>query len=229
MWSLTTRLFQTYFFAAAGLSALVVSNVGAYAVSNRVKAACQDDYLHHCSAYEVGSESLRQCMRKIGRGLSTSCIAALVQEGEITKADIDRYSAGQIKGAGASNAQKKVGNTHEPARSGKNKANNVAKGSANGAKSSNTGKPSKMARAGKSAPAEGTTAIKKRLKATKSDGKGKAVQPASKERTARTSHAAKIMKSGKSSKATRVANNTMNRSQSAKASEVEKPRRGAEH
>jgi len=112
-------------------------------VSNRVKVACQDDYLHHCSAYEVGSESLRQCMRKVGRGLSTSCIAALVQEGEITKADIDRYSAGQIKGAGASNAQ--IGNTQEPAHSGKNNANNVAKGSANGAKSSNTGKPLKMA------------------------------------------------------------------------------------
>ena len=225
MWSVTTRLFQTYVFAAAGLSALVVSSVGAYAVSNRVKVACQDDYLHHCSAYEVGSEFLRQCMRKVGRGLSTSCIAALVQEGEITKADIDRYSAGQIIQA----STHKVGNTQEPARSGKNNADNVAKGSANGAKSSNTSKPLKMASVGKSAPAEGTTAIKKPLKATKSDGKSKAVKPASKEKTARTSHAAKIRKSGKSSEATRVANNTMNRSQSAKASEVEKPRRGAEH
>ena len=219
MWSVTTRLFQTHVFAAAGLSALVVSSVGAYAVSNRVKEACQDDYLRHCSAYEVGSESLRQCMRKVGKGLSTSCIAALVQEGEITKADIDRYSAGQNK----------VGNTQEPARSGKNNADNVAKGSANGAKSSNTSKPQKMASVGKSAPAEGTTAIKKPLKATKSDDKSKAVKPASKEKTARTSHAAKIRKSGKSSEATRVANNTMNRSKSAKASEVEKPRRGAEH
>jgi len=228
MWSVTTRLFQTHVFAAAGLSALVVSSVGAYAVSNRVKAACQDDYLHHCSAYEVGSESLGQCMRKVGRGLSTSCIATLVQEGEITKADIDRYSAGQTEGARASNAQKGA-NTQEPARSGKNNADNVAKGSANGAKSSNTGKPLKMASAGKSAPAEGTTAIKKPLRATKSDGKSRAVKPASKEKTARTSPAAKIRKSGKSSKATRVANNTMNRSQAAKASEVEKPRRGAEH
>jgi hypothetical protein len=229
MWSVTTRLFQTHVFAAAGLSALVVSSVGAYAVSNRVKAACQDDYLHHCSAYEVGSESLRQCMRKVGGGLSTSCIAALVQEGEITEADIDRYSAGQIKGARASNAPKKDGNTQEPARSRKNNADNVAKGSANGAKSSNTSKPQKMASVGKSAPAEGTTAIKKPLKATKSDDKSKAVKPASKEKTARTNHAAKIRKSGKSSEATRVANNTMNRSKSAKASEVEKPRRGAEH
>jgi hypothetical protein len=228
MRSVTTRLFQTHVFAAAGLSALVVSSVGAYAVSNRVKEACQDDYLHNCSAYEVGSESLRQCMRKVGKGLSTSCIAALVQEGEITKADIDRYSAGQIKGARASNAQKKVGNTQEPAGSGKNNVDNVAKGSAN-AKSSNTSKPLKMASAGKSAPAEGTTTIKKPLKATKSNGKSKAVKPAGKEKTARTSHAAKIRKSGKSSGATRVANNTMNRSQSAKASEVEKPRRGAEH
>jgi hypothetical protein len=229
MWSVTTRLFRTHVFAAAGLSALVVSSVGAHAVSNRVKEACQDDYLRHCSAYEVGSESLRQCMRNVGKGLSTSCIAALVQEGEITKADIDRYSAGQTEGARASNAQKKVGNTQEPARSGKNNADKVAKGSANGAKSSNTSKPLKMASVGKSAPAEGTTAIKKPLKANKSDGKSKAVKLASKEKTARTSQAAKIGKSGESSGATRVANNTMNGSQSAKTGEVEKPRRGAEH
>jgi len=228
MWGVTTRLFRTHVFAAAGLSALVVSSVDAYAVSNRVKEACQDDYLRHCSAYEVGSESLRQCMRNVGNGLSASCIAALVQEGEITKADIDRYSAGQTEGARASNAQKGA-NTQEPARSAKNNADKVAKGSANGAKSSNTSTPLKMASVAKSAPAEGTAAITKPLKASKSDGKSKAVKLASKEKTARTSQAAKIGKSGKSSRATRVANNTMNGSQSAKTGEVEKPRRGAEH
>jgi len=159
-------------------------------------------------------------MRNVGKGLSASCIAALVQDGEISKADIDRYSTG----ARASNAPKEVGNTREPTRSGKNSADKVAKGSANDAKSSNTSKLLKIASVGKSAPADGTTAIKKPLKATKSDAKSKTL--ASKEKTERTSQAAK---SGKSSRASRVANNTMNRSKSTKTGEVEQPRRGAEH
>lgn len=32
-------------------------------------------------------------MRKVGEGLSTPCLVALVQEGEITKADVERHNA----------------------------------------------------------------------------------------------------------------------------------------
>ena len=44
-------------------------------------------------------------MRKVGEGLSTPCLAALAQDGEITKAEVERYHASHKQGAKASNPQ----------------------------------------------------------------------------------------------------------------------------
>lgn len=71
----------------------LLSGGSAFAVSDRVKSACRDDYFQHCSQYAVGSEELRQCMRKVGENLSTPCLVALVQDGEITKQDVERHNA----------------------------------------------------------------------------------------------------------------------------------------
>ncbi len=71
----------------------LLSGGSAFAVSDRVKSACRDDYFQHCSQYAVGSDELRQCMRKVGENLSTPCLVALVQDGEITKQDVERHNA----------------------------------------------------------------------------------------------------------------------------------------
>jgi hypothetical protein len=71
----------------------VLSSAYAHAVSDNVRQACRDDYYRHCSQYSVGTEELRQCMRKVGEGLSAPCLVALVQEGEITKEDVERHNA----------------------------------------------------------------------------------------------------------------------------------------
>lgn len=71
----------------------LLSAGNAYAVSDRVKSACRNDYFQHCSQYAVGSDELRQCMRNVGEDLSTPCLVALVQEGEITKEDVTRHNA----------------------------------------------------------------------------------------------------------------------------------------
>ena len=81
------------FAAALILGALVLPLSSASAYSFRVKAACARDYYAHCSAYSLESQEVRQCMRAVGRGLSTRCIDALVADGEVSKAEVARRSA----------------------------------------------------------------------------------------------------------------------------------------
>ena len=100
-----SRLFESHLRAAIALAALLLSTHCSYAVSERARQACKADYYQHCSQYSVGTEELRQCMRKVGEGLSTPCLAALAQDGEITKADVERYRSTHKEGAKASNPQ----------------------------------------------------------------------------------------------------------------------------
>lgn len=71
----------------------MLSGTYAYAVTDNVRQACRSDYYQHCSRFSVGTEELRQCMRKVGQDLSTPCLVALVQAGEITPADVERHNA----------------------------------------------------------------------------------------------------------------------------------------
>jgi adenylate kinase len=79
------------------LGALALLTATVHAASEKVKSACKDDYFRHCSAHAVGSDSLRQCMRAVGENLSTGCLVALVEDGEITKQDIERHKAKQAE------------------------------------------------------------------------------------------------------------------------------------
>jgi hypothetical protein len=60
------------------------------AVTERVKQDCRTDYQRYCSAYAVGSEALRACMSRSIKKVSKVCVAALVDGGEMTKAQADR-------------------------------------------------------------------------------------------------------------------------------------------
>ena len=192
----------------AGLSAFVMSSTSGYAVSNQVIEACQGDYLHHCSAYALGSESLRQCMRNVGEGLSAPCIAALVQGGEVTKADIERYNARRTEGSKASNAQKATAKQEVTGVANRKSPDRVAKeGTGKAAKSGNTSTTAKIAsadkaeHAGKAAKERRPSKIDKNddnaPKAGKNDNRRKAVKVASGERTASRSQAIKISMTGK--------------------------------
>ena len=101
---------------AATLASLLLSAVCAQAYSSRVTDACKTDYYQHCSQFSVGTEELRQCMRKVGEGLSTPCLVALVQEGEITKAEVDNFNARHKEGgdAAASKTAKVVPVSNDP-------------------------------------------------------------------------------------------------------------------
>lgn len=78
---------------AIGVAGLSIQTFQAAAVSDDVKNACLGDYLAYCSAHEVGSTKLRQCMRSVGSRLSTGCINALVNAGEVGRPKNTRRSA----------------------------------------------------------------------------------------------------------------------------------------
>ncbi len=67
------------------LAAFALGAAPAGAVSDRVKNSCSNDYFKFCPSHAVGSASLRQCMRQVGRRLSPRCIDALVDSGEIKR------------------------------------------------------------------------------------------------------------------------------------------------
>ncbi|MFA5952841.1 MAG: hypothetical protein WC807_21505 [Hyphomicrobium sp.] len=65
----------------------------AFAYSEQVRNACKNDYLAHCNTHEVGSESLRQCMRNAGPKLEPTCVNALVAAGEVSAAEVAKKRA----------------------------------------------------------------------------------------------------------------------------------------
>ena len=81
--------------AVAGLGVAILSASQAGAVSAQVRNACAGDYLTHCSAFEPESAQTRRCMRAVGYKLSSGCVQALVDAGEVSKAEIARRSASQ--------------------------------------------------------------------------------------------------------------------------------------
>ena len=68
-------------------------SVPALAVSEAVKVACKADYVAYCNSMVVGSPELRACIRGNALKLSKGCLQALVDNKEVTKADVDDYLA----------------------------------------------------------------------------------------------------------------------------------------
>jgi hypothetical protein len=64
---------------------LIAPAPSANAYSERVNAACRDDYFQFCAGYLVESIELRRCMEAYRRTLSRACVDALVAAGEVPK------------------------------------------------------------------------------------------------------------------------------------------------
>ncbi|MGB3020921.1 MAG: hypothetical protein WBB50_02220 [Methyloceanibacter sp.] len=80
-----------HFTHAALLAAtLIMFSTAAGAVTERQKQDCKADYQRYCNAYAVGSEGLRACMSRSAKKLSNTCVAALVDAGDMTKAQADK-------------------------------------------------------------------------------------------------------------------------------------------
>jgi hypothetical protein len=78
---------------AVALGGLLLPSSEAGAVSARVKMACAGDYFSYCSQYSPGGPEVRQCMRANGLKLSKGCVAALIADGEVSKAEVARRAS----------------------------------------------------------------------------------------------------------------------------------------
>ena len=76
------------FTATAGLAASAAN-----AVSLHVKLACSRDYYAYCSQFASESPEVRQCMRAVGEKLSSRCLNALIDAGEVSKIEVSRRAA----------------------------------------------------------------------------------------------------------------------------------------
>jgi hypothetical protein len=66
---------------------LILLPAAAAPITERMKQDCQADYRRYCKDYAVGSEALRACMSRSSKKLSNMCVAALVDGGEMSKAE----------------------------------------------------------------------------------------------------------------------------------------------
>ena len=57
----------------------------ANAVSAKVKKACVGDYKRLCPSYKVGSPQLRACMEAKQSEISSKCVQALIDSGEVNR------------------------------------------------------------------------------------------------------------------------------------------------
>ena len=77
-------------------SILLAFSVGSataqHTYSKAVQKACGNDYHRHCPQYGIETEALRLCMDKAGQALSKTCVNALVDAGEVSKAEVERRS-----------------------------------------------------------------------------------------------------------------------------------------
>jgi hypothetical protein len=51
---------------------------------------CHNDYHKFCSEYGLDTPALRTCMDKAGHGLSKGCVEALIDAGEVSRAEVER-------------------------------------------------------------------------------------------------------------------------------------------
>jgi topoisomerase IA-like protein len=71
-------------------------------ITEREKRDCQGDYHAYCSDYGLGTEGLRACMSRNIKKVSHACVGALVDAGEMTKAQADK-----LRGKATTSSSKK--------------------------------------------------------------------------------------------------------------------------
>ena len=55
------------------------------AITAQVKKACKGDYQRLCPKYKVGSAQLRACMEAKQFEISSACVSALIDSGEVDR------------------------------------------------------------------------------------------------------------------------------------------------
>jgi hypothetical protein len=71
---------------------IVLSICSAHANRSNIRH-CADDYRRFCHQWGLETRGLENCMRRHGDSLTNACIAALVQAGEVSQAEVNRRRA----------------------------------------------------------------------------------------------------------------------------------------
>jgi hypothetical protein len=78
----------------ASASAVALSSAAqaqpASSYSKAVQQFCRADYKKYCGEYGLETTALRACMDRNGESLSKSCVRALVQDGQVSQAEVNR-------------------------------------------------------------------------------------------------------------------------------------------
>ncbi len=75
------------------LAATVIVPASAGTYGPKVRKLCANDYFDHCNLHKLGTPELRACMRKAGAKLTPSCVNALIEEGEVSAAEVAQRRA----------------------------------------------------------------------------------------------------------------------------------------
>jgi hypothetical protein len=85
------KLHNQLLLASIILTFSVGSAMAEHTYSKAVQKACANDYHRHCGQYGIETDALRLCMdKKAGQALTNTCIDALVDAGEVSKAEVER-------------------------------------------------------------------------------------------------------------------------------------------
>jgi hypothetical protein len=68
----------------------VITPASAAPITELERRQCQADYHQFCGDYGLDSPTLRTCMNKHGHNLSHGCVEALIDAGEVTRAEVER-------------------------------------------------------------------------------------------------------------------------------------------
>lgn len=85
---MNTSVFGLLVAAITVLSFAATAHAGAY--SKAVQQFCRADYKKYCGEYGLETSGLRSCMDRNGNKLSKGCVQALVRDGHVSQAEVNR-------------------------------------------------------------------------------------------------------------------------------------------
>ena len=81
--------------------------------TEREKRDCQKDYHAYCGEYGLGTEALRACMSRNIKKVSHACVGALVDSGEMTKAQANKLRGSHKASTASKNKTTSKKTTHK--------------------------------------------------------------------------------------------------------------------
>ena len=79
------------------LAAVCFGTAQSAPVSKHVQNHCVQDYKKYCHEWGIETKGLTNCMHRHGDRLTNACIAALVQAGEVSRAEVNRRKEAAAK------------------------------------------------------------------------------------------------------------------------------------